>query len=223
MGSLITICEIAAPDMAKRCFRYNSQLTLQLDAPVLTTVVYLFPPGPRERDLVFRLEVSGRAVNEWRFDVVRLWEEDARKALASDSPGLLALVPLMSGGADLEAIAGAARRIERALPQGRSDAEAILLLLAGRYYTVEELARVVGREKMIQSSVWQTAKAEGEAKGRVAAERELCLALVKKHHPTLSAKATPVIDACDDPSLLRAWALSASDRDEKGFASLLGI
>ena len=172
---------------------------------------------------MFRLEVSGRAVNEWRFDVVRLWEEDARKALASDSPGLLALVPLMSGGAELEAIASAARRIERALPQGRSDAEAILLLLAGRYYTVEELARVVGREKMIQSSVWQTAKAEGEAKGREAAERELCLALVKKHHPTLSAKATPVIDACDDPSLLRAWALSASDRDEKGFASLLGI
>ena len=203
---------------------------------MLTTVVYLFPPGPRERELVFRVGFAGRAVNEWRFDVVRLWEEDAGEALASGAPGLLALVPLMSGGGDLEAIERAARGIERALPQERSpDAEAILLLLAGRYYTVEELTRVVGREKMIQSSVWQAAwaegkqegeaegKAEGEAKGRLETERELCLALVKKHHPALLAKAAPVVEACDDPGLLRTWVLSASDDDEKSFATLLGL
>ena len=85
----------ADPDMARRCFRYNSQLLLQLQAPVLTTVLYLFPPGPAEEELAFRVVLQGREVNVWRFQVVRLWELESAAALASGAPGLLALVPLM--------------------------------------------------------------------------------------------------------------------------------
>src|SRR5262245_12097218 len=70
--------------MAERCFRYNTQLTLQLEAPVLTTVIYLFPQDAAEKDLVFRLVVGGVEVNRWRFDVVRLWEVEASEALESE-------------------------------------------------------------------------------------------------------------------------------------------
>lgn len=86
------------PDMTRRCFRYNSQLALQLTAPVITSVIYVLPPGPPGDELVFRMVVRGREVNAWRFDIVRLWEFDASQALASGAPGLLALVPLMRGG-----------------------------------------------------------------------------------------------------------------------------
>ena len=73
----------ADPDMARRCFRYNSQLLLQLEAPVLTTVLYLFPPGPADEELAFRVVLHGREVNVWRFQVVRLWEMESASALAS--------------------------------------------------------------------------------------------------------------------------------------------
>ena len=216
-----------AADMAERCFRYNSQLLLQLGAPVLTTVVYLFPPGPRESELVYRVVVGGKEINAWRFGVGRLWEVEAAEALASGAPGLLALVPMMSGGDRLEVIERAARSIERALPEERgSDAERILLLLAARRYTVEELARIIGRERMLddilsESSIYQWMVAKGELKGKLNAERELCLELVKKHHPALVETAATAIAACEDPTRLKTWILSAGDLDDDAFARLL--
>lgn len=68
----------AEPDgeMAKRCFRYNSQLVLQHNLPVLTTVVYLFPPEPKEEP-VFRVVLGGREINRWRFETLLLWKLDA--------------------------------------------------------------------------------------------------------------------------------------------------
>jgi hypothetical protein len=45
--------------------------------------------------------------------------------------------------------------------------------------------------------------------GRLAAERELCLAVVARYHPTLTHRAAPRIDACADAALLRAWILDA--------------
>ena len=55
--------------------------------------------------------------------------------------------------------------------------------------------------------------AQGVAQGKIEAERELCLELVKKHHPALLERAAPLIEACDDAGLLRKWILSASDSD----------
>ena len=76
-------------DVARRCFEYNAHLLMRYGAPVLTTVVYLFPPGPRE-DPVFRVALGGREINRWRFEVVRLWEVEAAFALEQGSPGLWA-------------------------------------------------------------------------------------------------------------------------------------
>jgi predicted transposase YdaD len=215
------------PEMLARCFNYNTQLVLHLKAPVLTTVVYLFPPGPRERSLAYRVLLGGKEVNVWRFDEVRLWEMSAAEVLAHGAPGLLALVPLMAGGESLEVIERAAAAIEDGLPEERSpDARAILLYLAGAHYNAEVLTRLLGREKMIQSSVWQAALAEGKEEGRaegLRAEREVCVELIRKRHPALLAKAIPVVEACADHTKLGAWILSAGDLDDASFASLLGI
>jgi len=75
----------------------------------------------------------------------------------------MALIPFMRGGRDLPLIAAVARCIEARLSGSvMSDAEQVLLLFAGRYYTVDEVLRVAGgKNVMIQSSVWQAAEAEG--------------------------------------------------------------
>jgi hypothetical protein len=102
-----------------------------------------------------------------------------------------------------------------------------LLLLAGQDYTVDQLVGVVGRDRMIQSSVWQAALAEGEAKGKaegeVTALKDACLELVRKHHPAMLPKATPIVEGCDDPGLLKDWLLAASDPDEVALARRLGL
>lgn len=222
----------ADPDMPERCFRYNTQLVLQCRAPVLTTVVYLFRPGPASPTLTYEVRLGDRLVNVWHFDVVCLWELDARVALAHGAPGLLALVPLMRGGEDLELIAAADRQIEEAAPgEAGRDAAAILLLLAGWHYTVDELSKAVRRSKMIRSSVWEEALAEGRTegltegltKGRVDAERELCADLVRDLHPAIAGRVLPVIESCSDPAALKRWALLAAKGTDADLLKELGL
>jgi predicted transposase YdaD len=216
------------PEMALRCFRYNTQLVLQYGAPVLTTVLYLFPPGPRQEP-VFRVMLGGREINRWAFEEIRLFELDARAILARGDPGLLALVPLMRG-ADLEVLAESARRIGHAFPSERlSDAEDVLLVLAGRSYTASELARIVGRDRMWwhESSVYVEGKAEGKAEGiaagRLQDAREFCAAISRKHHPAVFARVEPLIANCSDPVKLKEWAVAASDLNDAEFVALLGV
>jgi hypothetical protein len=128
-------------------------------------------------------------------------------------------------------LAEAVRRIEQALPHERPpDAEGVLLALAGRFYTFAELARIVGRDRMIQSSLYVEGKAEGRvegkaegrAEGRLEAERELCMALTLKHHRAVFERARLLIDACENTVRLKEWALAASDLSDAEFLKLLG-
>jgi len=66
--------------VALRCFEYASRL-----------VVAVAAAGPdhrdlheasRPRELVFQQRALGRVVNQWSFDVVRLWERKATEMLA---------------------------------------------------------------------------------------------------------------------------------------------
>lgn len=79
---------------------------------------------------------------------------------------------------------------------------------------------------MIQSSLYVAGRAEGlaegEAKGRLESERELCAALARKHHPAVFDQARPLIEACPDPARLKEWALAASDLGESEFLRLIG-
>lgn len=206
-------------DLARRCFEYNTQLLMRYGAPVLTTVVYLFPPGPSE-ELVFRVTLGTKQINRWQFQVVRLWEVEATAALEHGGPGILALVPLMRGGSDWDVLMRAVMGVERAAPGGpMCEAESVLLYLAGHHYTFQEIARVVGREKMIQSSVWN----EGINEGGLQAERRLCVRMVEKYHPRLAVSALPAIEACSDPVRLEEWVVSAPELDDEAYARLLNI
>jgi len=116
-----------------------------------------------------------------------------------------------------------------------SDAEQVLLLFAGRYYTVDEVLRVAGgKNVMIQSSVWQAAEAEGRAKGldegmakglaKGRAEgRELCADLVRELHPMIAERALPVVESCSDPAALKRWALLAAKGTDADLLKDLGV
>jgi hypothetical protein len=202
--------------MATRSFEYNTQLILQRKAPVLTTVVYLEPPKPKE-PLVFRVMLAGREVNRWRFEEICLWDMDAREALKSGS-GLAPLTPLMRGGMSLEIIEEAVHRIPEVFPRDRrAIAEEVLLAFARQHYTISSLSPLVGRERMAQLRAYTEALAEG----RLQASRELCSALIRKHHPEVFTQVMPLVEACTDAAKLECWGLSASDVGDAEFVKLV--
>jgi predicted transposase YdaD len=211
--------DAAAPDVAERCFEYNTRLFLHTKLPVVTTVICLRPPGPRGRP-VFHVRLRRRVLHRWRFEWLKLWELDAHQALTG-GPGLAVLVPYMKNES-LALIGEAARRIlDAASPAQQPDLLAALNIFAGQRYTAKELSRIVGRERMMESSVWQEAvaigqargmalgrvegKAEGRVEGKVEGEREACLALVAEFHPELLDSLRPVVERCRDAARLKAW------------------
>jgi hypothetical protein len=203
-------------DLARRCFEYATRLVIQLRMPVLTTVIYLKPPAPRE--LVFRESLGGHVLHERRFDIVRLWEIDAGEAL-SLGPGGAALVGL-ARGASLDAIGRASQRIRRGAPEAQqADLLAILQSLSEGRYTARQLARVIPEEVVMASSIFDKAREQGIrrgleqglAKGRLEDARQVCAAFVKRHHVGVAPRVLPVIEACSDVGRLHRWTLQMSD------------
>ena len=221
------------PDMSRRCFEYNTRLLLHYRAPVLTTVVYLLPEAARGAQEAFRVYLGERLVNEWRFDTVRLWEIDASTALQGDQAGPLALVPLLRGGGDPSVLAEAARRLDALPGPGAGDAMSVLVDLASGRYDWSTLVAVLGKERAMESYLWQEGRkegeaaghaaghAEGQAEGRIEEARRICLDLVRELHPSVATRLTPVIQECRQPDVLRRWALHCATLSDAAFVRLV--
>jgi predicted transposase YdaD len=202
------------PEMNHRCFLYNTRMIAQYQAPVITTIIYLFRRRQPEAP-VFRVMVRGQEVNRRQFDCVRLWEMEAQAALDQGLPGLAVLVPLMKG-ATLTRIEQAARQIEAVGAEAQqADLLALLHAFAGGKYTVEQLERIIGKERLMESWVYQQGVAEGHTKGliegQLAAARELCRKAVRKWHPRAGTRVWTAIEACTDVAALEEVNLNASE------------
>ena len=211
----------ADDEMPRRCFEYNSRLILHYNAPVLTTVVYILPGSDRGAEDAYRLYIGDRLAYEWRYEVVRLWEIGVETAFESGAPGPLALVPLLRGGDAPENVQEAMRRLGE-LPQPHSaDALSVLFDFASQRYDEETLRSVLGKDRVMESYLWQMGLDTGEIKGEVKATREICVDLTKAFHPRVAKRVVPVIEACDQPERLRAWILECPKLSDADFAALI--
>jgi hypothetical protein len=208
----------------RRCFEYNSRLILHYDAAVFTTVVYLLPGAARGVPDAFRLYVGDRLAFEWRFEVVRLWQIDARVALRSGEAGPLALVPLMRGGDEPSRVIEAARSLD-AMPRAQAaDAMAALMAFAARRYDRATFMSVLGKDRVMESWLDEEIaerEARGEARGRIKAARQMCSDLVKEFHPGKAAALLPAIEACDRTETLRSWSLQCAKLSDEAFVTLV--
>ena len=233
------------PDMARRCFEYNFRLILHYEAVVHTTVVYLLPGSDRGAQHAYRLRIGDRVAIEWPFDVVRLWEIPVDRALETDEPGPLALVPLLQGGDAPEKVQEAVRKLD-ALPRPQSsDALSVLLDFASQRYDKDTFLSMLGKDRIMQSYLWQWGVEDGEAKGlaegeakglaeglaegeakglaegEARASRQICADLTKEFHPRVSQRVLPTIQACEQPETLRAWILACPKLSDAAFAKLV--
>jgi predicted transposase YdaD len=213
------------PDIPRRCFEYNSRLILHYGAAVFTTVLYLLPGADRDVADAFRLYVGDSLAYEWRFDVVRLWEIDAQRALRSGEAGPLALVPLLRGGDELSLVIEAARRLD-AMPESRArDAISVLVDLAAQRYDRDTFLNVLGKDRVMQSWIWQMGveegEAKGEAKGELKAVRQICADLVRDLHRGSAATLLPAVEACEELETLRSWTLQCARLSDVAFVVLV--
>jgi predicted transposase YdaD len=206
----------AKPDrtMNRRCFLYNALLLDQYQAPVMTTIVYLFPQK-KPIEPVFRVELGGREINRWQFGCVHLWEIEAQAALRRGLPGMAALVPLMKG-AQWSSIEQAVRQIETKAPaRHQNDLLAILHAFAEARYTTERLDQLIGRRRLMESSIYRRGRTQGRAEGQLITARELCRAAVHKWHPRANSRVLKAIEKCTDLAVLKKVALNASEWDTR--------
>jgi len=193
-----------------RCFIYNTQMTVQYSVPVLTTIVYLFSEAERDEP-VFRVELEGREINRWQFQDVRLWELEAEATLAQGLPGLAALVPLMKG-AELKHMEQAVHQIEAtARPEQQTDLLAILHAFGQYRYTIEQLNQIIGRERIMESWIYQEGRAEGLVAGQLANAREFCREAVRHWHPRAGKKVWEAINDCTDLAALKEVTVNAAE------------
>jgi predicted transposase YdaD len=213
------------PTLIPRCFIYNTQMTVQYSVPVLTTIVYLFSEAEQEEP-VFRVQLGDREINRWAFQCVRLWELDANAVLAQGLPGLASLVPLMNA-VQWEHVEQAVRQIETtAPPEQQTDLLAILRAFGESKYTIRQLERIIGRKRLMESSIYKWGLEEGQAKGLaegLMAMRQLCREIVQKEHPRAGAKVWTAIDQCTDLTTLREVALHASEWDTRDILRRLTV
>ena len=183
---------------------YNLMASAQLGAPVLTTIIQLGPPRLKARE-TYEIKLGPRVIHRWSFDAVNLFELPAEDALRLRSPGYLALLPLMKG-ASPERVKAAFGVLQHLEPTAQvADARVILLNLAQQRYPESGLRGLVTKEQLMQSTLFDEFRAEG----RLGAERDLCLEMLREFHPSLVSAATPVVEACSDTAVLREWILLA--------------
>ena len=105
----------------------------------------------------------------------------------------------------------------------------VLLGFAARRYGRATFMNVLGRDRAMQSWLYQLGadegeargQAKGEAEGQLKAARQMCADLVKEFHPGTAAALLPAIEACDQPETLRSWALQCAKLPDEAFVTLV--
>lgn len=113
-----------------------------------------------------------------------------------------------------------------ALPRPQSaDAMSVLLDFASQRYDRATFWNVLGKDRVMQSWLWQLGvdegTAKGEVRGRLEAVRQVCADLVRELHPAVAADVLPAIEACDQPETLRSWALQCAKVPDEAFVMLV--
>ena len=150
-------------------------------------------------------------------------------ALQSGEAGPLALIPLLRGGDERETLLAAVAKLD-ALPRPEAaDAMSILLDLTSQRYDRATFLDVIGKDRAMQSWLYQMGRDEGEAKGRdegreegqVLIARRICADLVKATHPRVARSVLPRIEQCAEAETLRGWILECPKLSDTAFVTLV--
>lgn len=196
-------------DVPSRTVKYDAILWVNTGLPVRSYILVLSPRGmPADAPTEIIIDADWLTLTA-RFHLVRLWEFDARQALAMNSESLLPFIPLMKGARE-DAIQSLRTMGQVADEVRRRELAVHFLFLGSLRYSAEEILDMIERygmvplDKLKESPGYQFVLSqgmeEGMEKGRQAME-EVLLDLIKKKFPGLELKAE--IDCVHDIEALK--------------------
>jgi predicted transposase YdaD len=147
-------------EMPQRTTAYAALARHKYNLEVYVTVIYLLPP-PEGTSIApsFHSDFMGQ-VGHQDFQVIKLWELDAEKALAFDNPAIVPFIPLMAGGNTERMLHKCADRIRQ---EPRSlELETILSVFASYVLDSELIKRILRWEMQVikESPILQEAFTE---------------------------------------------------------------
>ncbi len=153
-------------DMPDRMMAYAALARQKYKQDVYVTVVYFRPPS-KDKVIVetYHREFMGQHAQQ-DFQVIKLWDLDAKQVLAFDNPALLPFVPLMQDGNTETIVRQCAERIRQEVQA--PELETILAIFAGYVLDVELIKQILRWEMHIiqESPIIQELQQEWLKKGR---------------------------------------------------------
>lgn len=189
-------------DEPARLVRYDAVLWINTELPVRSYLLILSPRGmPAAAPTTMTVEAGGLTLTV-QYQLIKIWEIEAREALSWQRESLLPFVPLMKGGP--EELAQGAQALGQVASEARKRELAVhFVMLGGLRYTLAEIFDAVWRYAMVpiqqlkDSAFYQLAvsegiekgREEGREKGREEMLRELLLEAVAQRFPGLDVQA----------------------------------
>lgn len=123
----------------------------RVERPILVTVIYLKPED--DCGELVQPDVAGRQGWVVHIPAIRLWEQDAAKAVASGIPGLMTLVPLMHGATDAMITTAATSLIQQTQPPLQGELLTALGMFAEPLVSTDRFIRLVTKERLMSSDL----------------------------------------------------------------------
>ena len=120
------------------------------ERPILATVIYLHP-GDDVGDTL-QQGIPGQAGWVASIPCVRLWMIDAATAIASDSPGLAVLSPLMADATPALVEQAADIVLRHSVPPAQDELLTVLGIFAADFLSAADLNRLVSKERVMSST-----------------------------------------------------------------------
>ena len=155
-------------EMPERMAGYSWRLFERYHLGVYPVVVVLRSGGRLQNE--WRMQVLGREMAWWRFEVIPVWEAESQEVVAQKLAGIYPLLPLMQWeGKSAEEILEESQRLileEIEDREERADAYVALRVLSGIKYPLEFVHQILRRKEiMLESPVYQEILEEGRVAG----------------------------------------------------------
>jgi hypothetical protein len=180
------------PKLADRLFDYASAAVTATRLPVWSVVVLLRPGGrPPENTGVYRISGADGDAFVFRYQVVPLWQLDARQMQAQLGPAGAPFCAAMRGAdeAFIRELADEVRTDPRLAPHDRRSTIQLLYIVSAVILGSETARRIFHMESIIQDPNVQDLVREWEDKGRAEGRADEARSLLLK---VLAARSLPV-------------------------------
>ena len=223
--------------MDRRMWEYNALATFSYNRPTCSFVIYLKKcevPEP-----FFTWEFPTREViHHFHFHVIKLWEISPELLKQTSLVGILPLMVLARDGKRPAVVEEVIRSIESLGGEAKKELLSLTYVFASLVFEKEvdrqwlkrrfEMLRDVLRDSWAYQEIMQEGRQEGreeERQQRLQDQRQMLVALVEVHFPSITQLARERADAMKDPEMLQRVILKvvAAQKEEEVIKVLLSV